>query len=149
MPSTTSIFPPLVSSHQQNMLASLVSPKTSGSTLWAVLAPKTVMIVSIGFVLLPDTQLLTKYRQVWQRPDFHSSPSISHSLLAALKTSGLTKDEIDLFDFYSFVHDLHTNPKQSLMIRQPAAFPSYQSWPATIFPSQISTQPNRSLYSVA
>jgi len=37
----------------------------------------------------------------WERPDFYTSPSISRSLDAGLSVSGLTKDQIDLFDFYS------------------------------------------------
>jgi len=37
----------------------------------------------------------------WERPDFYTSPSISRSLNAGLKVSGLSKGEIDLFDFYS------------------------------------------------
>lgn len=40
---------------------------------------------------------------VWDRPDFHSSPAISWTLDQSLKTSGLSKDEIDLYDFYSYV----------------------------------------------
>jgi hypothetical protein len=38
---------------------------------------------------------------VWERPNFYSSPSISKSLDAALEVSHATKDNIDLFDFYS------------------------------------------------
>ena len=38
---------------------------------------------------------------VWERPNFHTSPSISRSLDAAIKVSGLTKQKIDIFDFYS------------------------------------------------
>ncbi|KAF2705373.1 hypothetical protein K504DRAFT_388115 [Pleomassaria siparia CBS 279.74] len=37
----------------------------------------------------------------WLRPNFYTSPSISRSLDAALKVSHTTKDDIDLFDFYS------------------------------------------------
>ncbi|KAL1960291.1 hypothetical protein VTO42DRAFT_8251 [Malbranchea cinnamomea] len=37
----------------------------------------------------------------WQRPNFFSSPSISQSIDAALQVSGLKKEEIDLYDFYS------------------------------------------------
>ena len=37
----------------------------------------------------------------WERPNFHSSPSIERSIDAALSVCGLSKDEIDLFDFYS------------------------------------------------
>ncbi|KAF2403124.1 hypothetical protein EJ06DRAFT_528081 [Trichodelitschia bisporula] len=37
----------------------------------------------------------------WERPNYHSSPCISRSLDAGLQVSGLSKDQIDLFDFYS------------------------------------------------
>ncbi|TVY48711.1 hypothetical protein LOCC1_G001407 [Lachnellula occidentalis] len=37
----------------------------------------------------------------WERPNFYSSPSISRSLDAGLAASGLNKENIDLFDFYS------------------------------------------------
>ncbi|KAF2455934.1 hypothetical protein BDY21DRAFT_323764 [Lineolata rhizophorae] len=37
----------------------------------------------------------------WERPNFYSSPAISRSLDAALEASGLDKDQVDLFDFYS------------------------------------------------
>ncbi|KAK5076677.1 hypothetical protein LTS08_005848 [Lithohypha guttulata] len=37
----------------------------------------------------------------WERPDYHSSPSISRSIDAALQVSGLSKDDIDCYDFYS------------------------------------------------
>lgn len=37
----------------------------------------------------------------WERPNYHSSPAISKSLDACLQWSGLSKDQIDLFDFYS------------------------------------------------
>jgi hypothetical protein len=39
--------------------------------------------------------------EVWERPNFYSSPSISKSLDASLAVSHLSKDQIDLFDFYS------------------------------------------------
>ena len=38
---------------------------------------------------------------VWLRPNFHSSPSISRSIDAALEVSGVSKTDIDLLDFYS------------------------------------------------
>lgn len=38
---------------------------------------------------------------VWLRPNFHSSPSISRSIDAALEVSNLKKSDIDLHDFYS------------------------------------------------
>ncbi len=37
----------------------------------------------------------------WERPNFHSSPAIARSLDASLEISGLTRDQIDLYDFYS------------------------------------------------
>jgi len=37
----------------------------------------------------------------WERPNFHSSPSMSRSLDSSLEASQVTKAEIDLFDFYS------------------------------------------------
>jgi hypothetical protein len=40
---------------------------------------------------------------VWERQTFTTSPAISKSLDAALQVSGLRKEDIDLFDFYSFV----------------------------------------------
>jgi hypothetical protein len=45
---------------------------------------------------------LMKYL-VWERPHFHSSHAISQSLDSALEVSGLTKSDIDCFDFYSSV----------------------------------------------
>lgn len=38
---------------------------------------------------------------VWQRPEFWWSPSISKSIDAGLAVSGLDKEDIDLYDFYS------------------------------------------------
>ena len=40
---------------------------------------------------------------VWDRPNYYSSPAISRCLDAGLEVSGLTKDDIDYFDFYSLV----------------------------------------------
>ncbi|KAF1959456.1 hypothetical protein CC80DRAFT_586012 [Byssothecium circinans] len=37
----------------------------------------------------------------WHRPNFHTSPSISRSLSAALELANLTPSDIDLFDIYS------------------------------------------------
>jgi hypothetical protein len=39
--------------------------------------------------------------EVWERPNFYSSPSISKSLDAGLEVSGLEKGDVDTFDFYS------------------------------------------------
>lgn len=38
---------------------------------------------------------------VWNRPNFHSSPAIATALDMCLESSGLEKDDMDLFDFYS------------------------------------------------
>ncbi|OWP00589.1 hypothetical protein B2J93_6026 [Marssonina coronariae] len=38
---------------------------------------------------------------IWERPNFHSSPALARSLDEALRVSGTSRDEIDLFDFYS------------------------------------------------
>ena len=62
-----------------------------------LLAQGTVMTVSVYFAV----NLLSLTALVWERPSFYSSPSISASLDAAIKVSGLTKDDIDLYDFYS------------------------------------------------
>ena len=40
---------------------------------------------------------------VWLRPDYHSSASISRSIDASLRVSGLTKEDVDLHCFYSCV----------------------------------------------
>ncbi|KAG9846652.1 hypothetical protein KCU98_g7347, partial [Aureobasidium melanogenum] len=37
----------------------------------------------------------------WERPNFHSSPAISRTLDAGLEACGLSKTDIDMFDFYS------------------------------------------------
>jgi hypothetical protein len=39
---------------------------------------------------------------VWERPTYYTSPSISRSIDAGLHVSGLTKEDIDLYDFYSY-----------------------------------------------
>ena len=38
---------------------------------------------------------------VWERPEFWWSPAISRSLDAGIEASGIDKEEIDLYDFYS------------------------------------------------
>jgi hypothetical protein len=47
--------------------------------------------------------IATDVHTVWERQTFTSSPAISKSLDTALQISNLRKEEIDLFDFYSFV----------------------------------------------
>jgi len=39
--------------------------------------------------------------EFWHRPNFYTSPSISQSLDAATEISGLKREDIDLYDFYS------------------------------------------------
>jgi hypothetical protein len=39
---------------------------------------------------------------VWERPNFFESPSISKSLDQCLSSSQIDRDEIDLYDFYSY-----------------------------------------------
>ncbi|KAK1762795.1 thiolase [Phialemonium atrogriseum] len=39
--------------------------------------------------------------QFWERPNYYSSPALSMAIDGALDISGLTKDKIDYFDFYS------------------------------------------------
>ncbi|KAK0353603.1 hypothetical protein LTR33_005977 [Friedmanniomyces endolithicus] len=51
-----------------------------------------------------DECRLANRSAVWQRPNFWWSPAISRSLDAAMEASCLEKDDIDLFDFYSWVH---------------------------------------------
>ncbi|KAL3439266.1 hypothetical protein BDV09DRAFT_182379 [Aspergillus tetrazonus] len=41
------------------------------------------------------------HEEFWKRPNFYSSRSLQQSLDAALEVSHLTKEDIDLFDFYS------------------------------------------------
>ncbi len=43
------------------------------------------------------------------RPDYHSSASISRSIDASLKVSGLTKEDLDLHCIYSFVDQSATS----------------------------------------
>lgn len=37
----------------------------------------------------------------WERPNFYSSPAVSHTLDAGLEACGLDKTDIDMYDFYS------------------------------------------------
>ena len=41
---------------------------------------------------------------VWARPNFYTSRAIASALDLCLHSSGLIKDDIDLFDFYSWVY---------------------------------------------
>ncbi|KAL2431810.1 hypothetical protein ABEF95_014063 [Exophiala dermatitidis] len=57
--------------------------------------PKTKWIYALGGAGTQDSD------HFWERPNYHSSPAIERSLDAGLQVCGLTKDDIDLFDFYS------------------------------------------------
>ena len=46
-------------------------------------------------------QLISNTLPVLERPNYHSSPSISHTLDVTLSISKLTSADIDFFDFYS------------------------------------------------
>ena len=76
--------------------------QTAGSTRLAVLAQETAMIVRSSS---PNGKHSRANQEltiaVWQRAEFWWSPSISRSLDAAIEVSGLEKEEIDLYDFYS------------------------------------------------
>lgn len=81
---------------------------------------------------------------VWERPNFHSSPSISRSLDACLQICGMAKEQIDFFDFYSYTDQgtLETILALNLGI---VAFPSSQSLHADIlgFPRYSHQNPSR------
>ena len=53
------------------------------------------------FVLGPRWTKQTFLGVVWNRPNFHSSPAIATALDMCLESSGLGKDDMDMFDFYS------------------------------------------------
>jgi hypothetical protein len=77
-----------------------VFPKTNGYTLSEELEPGIVTTVRVS----PQPSTIgTNVHLVWERQTFTTSPAISKSLDAALQASGLRKEDIDLFDFYSFV----------------------------------------------
>ncbi|EHY57825.1 hypothetical protein ABEF92_004348 [Exophiala dermatitidis] len=57
--------------------------------------PKAKWIYALGGAGTQDSD------HFWDRPNYHSSPAIERSLDAGLRVCGLTKDDIDLFDFYS------------------------------------------------
>lgn len=65
---------------------------------------------------------------VWERPNFYSSPAISRSLDACLEVSGLVKESIDVFDFYSYVDRL---PVLMTLMHMTAASPSFPNWHAS------------------
>lgn len=79
------------------MLGKLASLRAGGYILLELLAREIATTVSLFVRVI--VLLLTSI--VWERPNFYSSPCISRSLDAGIQVSGLTKDEIDLYDFYS------------------------------------------------
>lgn len=76
---------------------------------------------------------------VWERTNFYFSPSISSSLNEALRVSGLKKDDIDLYDFYSYVPVwvLHSTANKI------DASPSSPNWPHTTSTCLSRTRPGR------
>jgi len=46
-------------------------------------------------------RMVINYSQVWERPWYWTSPALEKSIDTAIKVSGLTLDELDVFDFYS------------------------------------------------
>lgn len=53
--------------------------------------------------LIQCYRLSADYLPVWKRPNYYSSPAIAKCLDVCLASSGLTPENIDLFDFYSYV----------------------------------------------
>lgn len=64
---------------------------------------------------------------VWERPYFHASRSLSQSLDAALKVSEVRTEDIDLFDFYSYVTSQLPILVYIVLTLMPDAFPSCPS----------------------
>lgn len=68
---------------------------TSTTTARALNVPSSKWIYPLGAAGTQDSS------EFWLRPNFHSSPSISRSIDAALDVSRTTKAELDLIDIYS------------------------------------------------
>lgn len=68
---------------------------TSTTTARALGIPSSRWIYPLGGAGTKDAD------DFWQRPNFYTSPSISHSIDAALSLSHTTKEDIDLIDIYS------------------------------------------------
>jgi len=68
---------------------------TSVSTARSLSIPESKWIYPLGGAGTSESA------DFWQRPNYHSSPAIAQSLDAALSASGLSKSDVDLFDFYS------------------------------------------------
>ncbi|KAF2831535.1 hypothetical protein CC86DRAFT_402056 [Ophiobolus disseminans] len=68
---------------------------TSTTTAKALGIPSSKWIYPLGAAGTQDSS------EFWLRPNFHSSPSISRSIDAALSVSNTTPSELDLIDIYS------------------------------------------------
>ena len=75
----------------------------------------------------PPFMLTNEFNLVWERPDFHSSPSIARSIDACLEISGLGKEQLDQYDFYSCVKLLHACKVNDILILGAAASQSSPS----------------------
>ena len=72
--------------------------RTAGFTLLEAQEREIAMIVSMSHLVV-TISILTY--AVWNRPNFWRSPAISRSLDAGLYASGLSKEDVDIYDFYS------------------------------------------------
>ena len=78
--------------------------------------------------MIPDPLMFSnEFCLVWERPDFHSSPSIVRSIDACLEICGLAKEQLDLYDFYSCVGLLHAYRVNDILTLGAAAFQSSPS----------------------
>ena len=80
----------------------------------------------------PPFMLTNKFYLVWERPDFHSSPSIARSIDACLDICGLQKEQLDQYDFYSCVELLHAYRVNDILTLTAAASQSSPSLHASI-----------------
>ncbi|KAK6359269.1 hypothetical protein TWF696_000432 [Orbilia brochopaga] len=76
-----------------NLAAAVILTSTEHASRFGV--PENKWIYPLGGAGTQDSE------HFWLRPNYHSSPSISRSLDAALRVSNLTPAEIDLYDLYS------------------------------------------------
>ncbi|KNG48012.1 coiled-coil-like protein [Stemphylium lycopersici] len=76
-----------------NLAAAIILTTTSHATTLGI--PRHKWIYPLGGAGTRDADAF------WQRPNFHSSPSIEHSLDACMHVSNTTVQDIDLLDIYS------------------------------------------------
>ncbi|KAF2679380.1 acetyl-CoA acetyltransferas-like protein [Lentithecium fluviatile CBS 122367] len=76
-----------------NLAAACILTSTSHARTLGI--PESKWIYPLGGAGTSDSEYF------WHRPNFYSSPSISQSLDATLAITNLSKDDIDLYDFYS------------------------------------------------